>query len=325
MKYRKFGSTGYEVSEVGLGTWQFGGDWGEMAEETAHEILGSALDNGINFFDTADVYGGGRSESLIGDFLSPKDDRVYVATKLGRLEGYPDDYSLELLRRCTENSLKRLKRDSIDLTQLHCIPKKHLESGEVFDWLRELKKEGKIRQFGASVETIEEAMICLKQDDLASLQVIFNVFRQKAADELFPKAAEKGVALIIRLPLASGLLAGKYTKETTFAPSDHRTYNKDGEAFNVGETFSGLPFELGVEIADGLRPMVPDQMSMAQWALRWILDHPQVSTIIPGASKVAQVKSNADASELPALGDDVHAKLKSTYKESIEQKIRGQI
>lgn len=325
MKYRAFGSTGYEVSEVGLGTWQFGGDWGEMTPERAEEILQTALDNGINFFDTADVYGAGRSESFVGDFLSTKDSQVYVATKLGRLEGYPDDYSLELLRRCTENSLRRLKRETIDLTQLHCIPRKHLESGEVFDWLRELKNEGKIRQFGASVETIEEAMICLKQDDLASLQVIFNVFRQKAADELFPKAAEKGVALIVRLPLASGLLAGKYTKETTFAPSDHRTYNKDGQAFNVGETFSGLPFEYGVDLADKIKPMVPGQMSMAQWAQRWILDHPQVSTIITGASKPAQVAANAAASELPALGDDVHAKLRSIYKDSIEQYIRGSI
>ncbi len=325
MNYREFGSTGYEVSEVGLGTWQFGGDWGEMAPETANKILHTALDKGINFFDTADVYGGGKSESLVGDFLSSKDNQVYVATKLGRLEGYPDDYSLELLRRCTENSLKRLKRDAIDLTQLHCIPRKHLETGEVFDWLRELKKEGKIRQFGASVETIEEALICLKQDDLASLQIIFNIFRQKPAEELMQKAAEKGVALIIRLPLASGLLAGKYKKDTTFAPSDHRTYNKNGEAFSVGETFSGLPFEYGVEMADSLKAMVPSQMSMAQWALRWILDHPQVSTIIPGASKPEQVESNAAVSDLPALGEDAHEKLKSFYRKSIEQHIRGNV
>lgn len=323
MNYRNFGNTDLKVSEIGLGTWQFGGDWGEMAESDAKTILDTAVRNGINFFDTADVYGSGRSESIIGSFLKEKKEKIYIATKLGRLEGYPDGYSLELFRRCTENSLKRLGRDCIDLTQLHCVPQNRLRDGEVFDWLRVLQKEGKIRYFGASVETVEEALICLEQDGLASLQIIFNVFRQKPSELLFKKAAQKGVALIIRVPLASGLLSGKFNRETSFAPGDHRTYNRDGEAFSVGETFSGLEFNYGIELTKQLKEFIPPQTSMAQFALRWILDHPEVSVVIPGASKSSQVESNASASNLAPLDNSIHEKLKSFYNEKVDQFIRG--
>ena len=242
---------------------------------------------------------------------------------MGRLEGFPDSYSLELFRRCTENSLKRLGRDCIDLTQLHCVPQNLLVSGEVFDWLRELQNEGKIRYFGASVETIEEALVCLEQDGLSSLQIIFNIFRQKPSGLLFEKAVQKGVALIIRVPLASGLLSGKFTRETSFEPGDHRNYNRNGEAFNAGETFSGLDFEYGIELTNQLKEHVPTDITMAQFALRWILDHPEISVVIPGASKISQVESNASSSDLAPLGNDLHALLKSFYNEKVDQYIRG--
>jgi aryl-alcohol dehydrogenase-like predicted oxidoreductase len=323
MHYRKFGSTGFKVSEVGLGTWQFGGDWGDIAEQDARAILKSALECGINFFDTADVYGSGRSETFIGSFLQDVKEKVFVATKLGRFGGYPDKYSFDFVKKCTENSLRRLKKEVIDLTQLHCVPRKLLESGEIFDWLRKLQKEGKIRHFGASVETIDEAFLCLKQDGLTSLQIIFNIFRQKPMERLFAEAVSKDVALIVRLPLASGLLSGKFTKTTTFGPRDHRNYNRDGQKFNVGETFSGLEFQDGVELVDEIKTFVPSNITMAQFALRWILDYPEVSVIIPGASKTEQVVSNASASDIDPLEKDMHLQLHHIYKEKIESQIRG--
>jgi len=324
MHYRKFGAAGWNVSEIGLGTWQFGGDWGAMPEATATAIMKTAVDCGVNFFDTADVYGNGRSETLIGGFLSSCSERIRVATKLGRLEGYPDGYSFELFRRCTENSLKRLNVEIIDLLQLHCIPRDHLESGEVFDWLRVLRNEGKILAFGASVETEEEAEICLEQSDLASLQIIFNIFRQQPAGGFFKRAQRNRVALIVRLPLASGLLAGKFTKDTVFASSDHRTYNRNGEAFSVGETFSGLEYSYGLECVEAVRKLVPAEMEMAPFALRWILDHPEVSVVIPGATKATQVQTNAAASDLPLLAKPVYTALRKLYDEKIEPRIRGQ-
>lgn len=323
MHYRKFGSTGFDASEVGLGTWQFGGDWGAINELDANAILKSALDRGINFFDTADVYGSGRSETLIGSFLQDIKENVFVATKLGRFGGYPDKYSFDFIKKCTENSLRRLKRETIDLTQLHCVPRLQLEKGEIFEWLRTIQKEGKIRHFGASVETIDEAFLCLKQDGLTSLQIIFNIFRQKPIEQLFAEAASKKVALIVRLPLASGLLSGKFTKTTTFGSGDHRNYNRDGQKFNVGETFSGLEFQYGVELADQIKSLVPANMTMAQFALRWILDHPEVSVIIPGASKIDQVVSNASASDIDPLDKEVHSQLHLLYREKIESQIRG--
>lgn len=325
MRYREFGNTGFRVSEIGLGTWQFGGDWGDISDAEVDSILKSALDCGVNFFDTADVYGAGKSESMIGKFLQNQSEKTFVATKLGRLEGYPDNYSLDLLRKCTENSLQRLGREVIDLIQLHCIPAGWLRSGEIFDWLRVLRDEGKIRYFGASVETVEQALICLEQDDLTSLQIVFNIFRQKPLQTLFRKAAEKKVALIIRLPLASGLLSGKYTRNTTFSPSDHRSYNRDGQAFNAGETFSGLDFEYGLDLVDQIRPLVPASMSMSQFALRYILDHPEVSVIIPGASRSKQVISNTSSSGFDQLGKHVHLTLAQLYKAEIEKNIKVEV
>jgi aryl-alcohol dehydrogenase-like predicted oxidoreductase len=325
MKYRSFDHTGTEVSEIGLGTWQLGGaDWGDVDESHALDTLRAAVEGGVNFFDTADVYGLGRSEEIIGKFLKETSAPIFVATKLGRFPapGWPENFTLDSLRAHTEASLRRLGVEAVDLTQLHCIPPDVLRAGEVFESLRTLKHEGKIKSFGVSVETNEEALLCLQQDGLASLQIILNIFRQKPL-EFFDEAISKGVALIVRLPLASGLLSGKFTKQTTFAPSDHRSYNREGQAFNVGETFAGLPFEKGVELVNTLKEMLPEGMTMAQMALRWILDFEAVSVIIPGARNPEQAFSNVAASELPPLSQELHARLKEFYETQVAAHIRG--
>ncbi|HWS99870.1 MAG TPA: aldo/keto reductase [Pyrinomonadaceae bacterium] len=325
MKRRLFNNTGEEVSEIGLGTWQLGGaDWGEVDENLALETLRAAAAGGVNFFDTADVYGLGRSEEIIGKFLKETPGRIFVATKLGRFPepGWPENFTLAAMRRHTEASLRRLGVEAVDLTQLHCIPTDVLSSGEVFESLRELKREGKIKHYGVSVESNEEALICLQQEDLASLQIIFNIFRQKPI-EFFEEAKRKGVALIVRLPLASGLLSGKFTKGTQFAATDHRAFNREGQAFNVGETFAGLPFEKGVELADALKQLAPEGVTMAQTALRWILDFDAVSVIIPGASNPRQARANVSASDLAPLGAELHARLKEFYEREVAAHIRG--
>jgi aryl-alcohol dehydrogenase-like predicted oxidoreductase len=314
-----------KVSEVGVGTWQLGGDWGEVTEETALRTLEAAVGAGVTFIDTADVYGLGRSESIIGKFLKQTKAKVFVATKLNRFPkpGWPANFSWDAFRQHTEASLQRLGVDALDLTQLHCSPFEILKKGEVFEWLRMLKKEGKIKSFGASVESMEEGLFCLEQKGLASLQIIFNIFRQKPLDLLFEKAKAGNVALIIRLSLASGLLAGKFTKDTKFSPQDHRTYNRDGQAFNVGETFAGLPFEIGVELADKLKSLVPPGMTLGQMANRWCLDFEAVTTIIPGAKNPEQAVENAKTSELQPLTKDLHQKLREFYQKEVAAHIRG--
>jgi aryl-alcohol dehydrogenase-like predicted oxidoreductase len=324
MNSRLFNKTGVHVSEIGLGCWQLGGsDWGNVDEKLAFDILSAAVESGINFLDTADVYGGGRSEKLIGQFLKTRGEKIFTATKLGRMGIYPDKYTRDTLRAATDSSLKNLGVDSLDLTQLHCVPGEELRKGDVFEWLREQRQEGKIKHFGASVETMEQAKICLEHDGLSSLQIIFNIFRQDPARELFEKALVKKVAIIVRLPLASGLLGGKMTKETRFPENDHRNYNRDGRFFSVGETFGGIPYEKGVELADALKPLVPAGMTMAQMAQRWILDHEAVSVVITGASRVAQVTANASASALPPLDAKLRAALRDFYEREVKQHIRG--
>lgn len=324
MQTRTLGGNGYQIGEVGLGCWQFGGDFGPMEDKSAFEILEAAVESGTNFFDTADVYGAGRSEALIGRFLKTCASPVKVATKVGRSGAlYPNQYTRETVRESICGSLERLGMDAIDLIQLHCVPIQVLLDGAIFDWLREFKNEGLIREFGASVESVEEGLICLKQDGLRSLQVIFNPFRQKLVTELFPQAQENGVGIIVRLPLASGLLSGKFTQATTFPETDHRNYNRDGQQFNVGETFAGLPFQTGVELADQLKGFLPDGMNLAEMSLRWILDHEAVSVIIPGASSAAQAKGNAAASALPPLPEELHEKLRQFYQADVAQHIRG--
>ena len=331
MRQRPFGRLRSRVSEIGLGCWQLGGaDWGDVPDEQALDTLRAAADAGVNFFDTADVYGLGRSESLIGRFLAERKaahskGHFFVATKLGRFPepGWPRNFSLQSFRAHTEASLKRLGVDALDLTQLHCVPTDQLKRGEVFEWLRALQKEGKIRHFGASVESMGEAMLCVRQEGLLSLQIIFNIFRQKPLTELFGEARHRGVALIVRLPLASGLLSGKMTAETTFEPGDHRTYNRDGQKFNIGETFAGLRFEKGVELVEAMKPMVPQGITMAQMALRWCLDFEAVTTVIPGARSPQQARDNAAVSDLRGLSDELHERLRTFYLDRVAAHIRG--
>ena len=325
MKTRKLGSNGFDVSEIGLGTWQIGADWGQnFSTDKALEILTTAVENGITFFDTADVYGNGQSEKFIGTFLKQTDKKIKIATKFGRgSDVFPASYTKDTMKRSIENSLARLGVDALDLLQLHCIPTVEMQKGDVFDWLRDFKSEGLIKTFGASVESVEEGLICIEQEGIQSLQVIFNIFRQKLVTDLLPQAEAKNVGIIVRLPLASGLLTGKFTKKTQFNEQDHRNYNKDGNAFNVGETFAGLPFEKGVELADEIKSFLPEGMTMVQLALRWILDHSAVSTIIPGASSASQAKTNALASELNPLPQELHNKLSAFYKANIHKFIRG--
>jgi len=325
MNTRIFGSTGFAAGEVGLGTWQLGGDWGEVSDATALATLRAAHEAGTNFFDTADVYGAGRSEQLIGRFLKESRAKVFVATKLGRFgdPGWPQNFTRDAVRRHTEASLRRLGVAALDLTQLHCVPPDVLRRGELFGWLRELQAEGKIRAFGASVESMDEALWCVGQEGCASLQIIFNLFRQKPIAALFNAARVRGTAFIVRLPLASGLLAGKFTAATRFPASDHRNYNRDGQAFNVGETFAGLPFARGVALADTLRPLVPAGLTMAEMALRWCLDYDAISVIIPGAKNADQARANARVSSLPPLPRELHQQLADFYQREVHAHIRG--
>jgi aryl-alcohol dehydrogenase-like predicted oxidoreductase len=323
MKTRAFGNTGQEISEVGLGCWQLGGgDWGAVPDADAFRILDEAVDHGISFIDTADVYGAGRSERLIGEFLKRRSEELFVASKIGR-RNYPGPYSKAIIKEHIEECLQRLQLETLDLIQLHCIPPDVMADGAVFGWLRELQQEGLIRHFGASVESMDEALQIIDQDGLTSLQIIFNIFRQKPIAELFDAAREQNVGLIVRLPLASGLLAGKFNAETRFPESDHRNYNRDGACFNVGETFAGLSFAKGVELAEKIRPLVPGEISMAQFAQRWILDFSAVTTVITGASRAAQVIDNTLVSELPSLPVSVHDALSDLYRDQIHSQIRG--
>jgi aryl-alcohol dehydrogenase-like predicted oxidoreductase len=325
MNYRTFKNI--QLAEVGLGTWQLGSaDWGNVDEEEAIGILQSYVDAGGNFIDTADVYGMGISEKIIGKFLKTQTKPLYVATKLGRRSdspnGWPQNFTYDLMRKQVEDSLYHLGQSHLFLEQLHCIPTEEMRAGKVFQYLAHLKDEGLILNWGASVETTEEALICLEQEGLASLQIIFNLFRQHVADEIFEKAAAKGVALIVRVPLASGLLTGKFDENTQFGEKDHRNFNADGKAFNAGETFSGIEFNKGVKLANEIKNLLPDAR-MAPWAIRWILDHPQVTSVIPGASKISQVESNVSASGFAPLSPEIHQQLRKLYDEEIFNSIRG--
>jgi aryl-alcohol dehydrogenase-like predicted oxidoreductase len=326
MKQRQF--DGVPVSEVGLGCWQIGGDqWGDVAESEALDVLRASVAAGVTFLDTADVYGAGRSEELIGRFLkeSPR-EKLFIASKFGRFPrpGMPGNFEPKVIREHTENSLKRLGIERLDLTQLHCLPMEQLKRAEVWETVRALRKGGKIARFGASVESVAEAEECLKHEGCASLQIIFNIFRQTPETSgLLDKCKTKGVAIIVRLPLASGLLAGKYTPASTFGPNDHRTINRSGEKFNVGETFAGLGFEKGLEMVEKLKALVPAGYTLPQLALRWCLDHPAVTTIIPGARNRSQAAANAAASGLPPIPAETHAKLREFFVRDVKSSVRG--
>lgn len=325
MRTRKLGKTGYDVSEIGLGCWQLGGDVGPISADAASAVLDEAVRQHVNFWDTSDNYGGGLSESRIGAYL-PKTNGVRVATKVGRGDSIlAAGYSLESLRNSLEASRQRLGVDIIDLAQLHCMPSAVLEDGEIFTWLDELVAEGLIRHYGASVETVNEGMTCLSHPNLASLQIIFNIFRQDAVAELLPRAQAENVGIIVRLPLASGLLSGKFGRDHQFDPSDHRNFNRDGQAFSVGETFNGLPFDKGVDLVEQLSEMKPEGYSMVDLALRWILDQPAVSTVIAGVSKPSQLVANVNAADKASLSPVLSANLSDFYRNKVRQHIRSGI
>ena len=326
MRVRSFPALGRVVSEIGLGCWQLGAEWGPVSDECAQSVLHTANLSGVTFFDTADVYGSGRSEQRIGQFLAASGARPLVATKVGRFSdrGTTDNFEFETMRRHVMASRARLAVDVVDLVQLHCVPCEQLQRGVVFQHLRRLRDEGVLRAWGASVESVAEAERCLQEKDCASLQLIINVVRQTpVACGLLDRCAAQGVAVIVRLPLASGLLSGHMRADSTFAPDDHRTFNRDGAGFHVGETFAGLPFAEALAIVEELRPLLPADESMAQASLRWLLDHPAVTTVIPGATKPEQVLHNVAAAALPSLGLLRHAQLRAFWQRRVQPHVRS--
>jgi aryl-alcohol dehydrogenase-like predicted oxidoreductase len=312
---------GREVGVIGLGAWQLGADWGNVTEQDAHATLQAAADAGVTFFDTADVYGDGRSEQIIGSFIKDRPG-ILVATKMGRrVPQEPSAYTLDNFRAWTDRSRANLGVDTLDLVQLHCPPTPVYSSDAVYDALDTLVQERRVAAYGVSVERADEALAAIARPGTASVQIILNAFRHKPLERVLPAAAAAGVGIIARVPLASGLLSGRYDEHTTFAPDDHRTFNRHGEAFDVGETFSGVDFSTGLEAVRRLRPLVPAGATMAQFALRWILDQPGVTVVIPGARNPAQARGNAAAAGLaplpPATLDAVHA----VYDELIRPQI----
>ena len=328
MEQRTLGRTGRTVSVVGLGTWQLGADWGEVSEEQALEVLAAAVEEGVTFLDTADVYGDGRSEQLIGRFLGQHPDRgsVTVATKAGRrVEQRPENYTLANLRAWTDRSRRNLGVDTLDLVQLHCPPTAVYDDDQVFDALDTLVDEGAIAAYGVSVELVAEALRAVQRPGVSTVQIIANAFRLKPLEEFFPVAQEAGVGIVVRVPLASGLLSGRYDETTTFAENDHRTYNRGGEAFDVGETFSGVDYETGVRAAKEFSALVaeqaPDGVTPAQAAIAWLCQQPAVSTVIPGARNVRQARSNAAAGRVAPLGQPFEDGVRRIYDEHLRASI----
>ena len=317
MKYRKFGSLDWNVSEIGLGCWQIGADWGNVSEEKANEVLQSSFENGVNFFDTADVYGDGRSEKLVGNFINSISERIYVATKAGRrinphvANGYYDN---DLMESFVDRSLSNLNIETIDLLQMHCPPTEVYSSDHTFDMLDHLVSKGKIQHYGFSVQTVDEALACIKRPNTKSIQVIFNIFRQKPAEKLYEIAKEKKVAIIVRVPLASGLLTGKFSKDSSFAPDDHRNYNINGDAFDVGETFSGVNFNKALDAVEDLKNILPTDITLSQLSLRWILMHDAVSVVIPGAKNKDHVNLNTSSSNINEISS-LMEKISNIYTE----------
>jgi aryl-alcohol dehydrogenase-like predicted oxidoreductase len=322
MQMRELGRTGRQVGVMGLGCWQLGADWGDVGEDDAMKTLHAAAASGVTFFDTADVYGDGRSERLVGRLVRerPGEDLV-VATKMGRRADphVPEAFTGQALRAWNDRSRENLGVDTLDLVQLHCPPTSVYSTDAVFDELDAMVDEGRMRAYGVSVETCAEALTAIARPHVASVQIILNIFRRKPLDEVLPAAREAGVGIIARVPLASGLLTGKYDEHTTFAENDHRNYNRSGQAFDVGETFSGVPFEVGVAAARDVAALAPSGISTAQLALRWVVDQPGVSVVIPGARTPEQAAANAAAAEVPALDEQTLAALERVYDEQIRE------
>jgi len=324
MNYRTFGKTGWEVSEIGFGAWAIGGDWGHVSQEDALDALRTAIESGVNFIDTADVYGDGRSERLISEVIKDFPEReIYVATKAGRRLNphVAEGYNRENLTAYVERSLKNLNVERLDLVQLHCPPTEVYYMPEVFGIMDDLVQAGKLQYYGVSVEKVEEGIKALEYPNVISVQIIFNIFRQRPVELFFPLAKKHNVGILTRVPLASGLLTGKMSMETTFPESDHRNYNREGEAFDVGETFAGVNFKTGLQAVDELRDLVPDDYSMAQFALRWVLMFDAVSLAIPGAKNPKQAEENAAASEIPAFDEEEMKKIREIYNRHIREQV----
>ncbi|KRD47518.1 aldo/keto reductase [Oerskovia sp. Root918] len=323
------GRTGRLVSVVGLGTWQLGADWGEVSEDDARAVLDASAESGVTFFDTADVYGDGRSEEIIGSYLADNPGAgITVATKMGRrAPQVPESYTLANFREWIDRSRRNLRTDRLDLVQLHCPPSSVVDDDQVYDALDTLVAEGAIAAYGVSVETVDEALAAIARPGTATVQIILNPFRLKPLDEVLPAASEAGVGIIARVPLASGLLTGKYTRETTFAENDHRSFNRDGSAFDVGETFSGVDFETGITAAGEFTALVHDvlgpDVSPAQAAIAWIWQQPGVSTVIPGARNVEQARANAEAGSAEVLGPLFTSGIREIYDRYLRESIHA--
>ena len=323
MDHRPLGSTGHDVSEVGYGTWNIGGSWGDVADEEGHAAIEATLDEGVTFLDTADVYGDGRSERLIREVLDDRDEEPTVATKAGRrLDPHEaEDYDLEHLRGFVDRSRENLGQETLDLLQLHCPPTEAYYQPETFDALDVLVEEDRIDHYGVSVERIEEGLKAIEYPGVETVQVIFNPFRQRPAEALFAEAERADVGIIVRVPLASGLLTGAIDADTEFEENDHRNFNREGEAFDVGETFAGVPLEEGVAAVEDLQRVVPEELTLAQFALRWILDFDAVSTVIPGSTSPEHIAENVAASDVDPLSHERHGATRDVYESRIAEHV----
>ncbi|GAB2824215.1 aldo/keto reductase [Ferruginibacter profundus] len=321
MEFRRLGKTGLKISAISLGTWQVGGKWGDNFSDTnADEILNKAIDSGINFIDTADVYSNGDSEKAVGRLIKSRKEKIYVATKCGRqLQPHTSEaYQVKVLRKFVENSLTNMELETLDLVQLHCPPTQVYYRPEIFELFEQLKKEGKIQHMGVSVEKVEEALKAMEYDNVTTVQIIFNMFRQRPSQLFFSEAKKKNVGIIVRVPLASGLLTGKFSAATNFTAGDHRQFNRNGDAFDKGETFSGIDYATGLAAVDALKAIFPGQTNLAPIALKWILQFDAVSCIIPGASNVAQVDSNLSAFKVPDFTAEQLKAVQDVYEKFIK-------
>ena len=324
MQYRQLGKTGIKVSAISIGTWQVGGKWGDdFSHSNAEKILNEAIDNGINFIDTADVYSNGESEKAVGNVVRSRKEKIYVATKCGRqLNPHVNEaYQPAVLRKFVESSLTNMGLETLDLIQLHCPPTQVYYRPEIFELFDQLKKEGKIQSLGISVERVEEALKGIEFENVTTVQIIFNLFRQRPAELFFEQAKKKNIGVIVRVPLASGLLTGTFSPQTNFTAGDHRNFNRNGEAFDKGETFSGIDYATGLAAVEALKKIFPDQPNLARIALKWILQFDAVSCIIPGASKIEQVDSNLKALTLPDLTADQLKAVQEVYNTYIKKAV----
>lgn len=324
MNYRKLGKTGWKVSEVSLGTWQVGGGWrDDFDAQTAEKIIHASIDRGVNFIDTADVYSDGLSEAAVARVVRERKEEVYVATKCGRRTAphVIGEYTTERLRGYVEDSLRNMKVEAIDLIQLHCPPTEALYRPEIFGLFDDLKREGKIRNLGVSVEKVEEAIKAIEYPNVTTIQIIFNMFRHRPAELFFNLAREKDIGVIVRVPLASGLLSGKFSRQTQFGAGDHRTFNRQGAAFDKGETFSGIDYDLGLEAVEEVKALFNGETPLALWAIRWVLMFPEVSLVIPGASRVEQAIDNVKASDLPPITKEQMDGVRRIYEEKIKDQV----